>query len=395
MDCKVTEVVKGKRLYHSGMGVFYGEMMTEIPDKIENKSTSDLVIVGLMIIVTSIIAMSLRYEKMVELFLIHKLWGVDEMFLIGALSVAICSIWYSWRRLSESKLSEARIRENEARYSSVVESTDDSIYLVDRDCRYLYMNRKHTLRLGLNGKQIKDRKYSEIHSPNETKWFSERINTIFVTGKSEQHEYKSGSQYFLQTFSPVKNKNNETIAVTVISKDVTALKREEGKLRNLSFTDELTGLYNRRGFFAMAKQQITLAELQGNGMILIYTDLDGMKGINDKLGHTIGDLAISDTANALLKTFRRADMIARIGGDEFVILATETPGTDIETLISRLKENLNTYNDKPNRNYELKLSVGVARYDPTQPCSLEELLSKADTLMYEDKQKKKFKILVV
>ena len=68
MDCKVTEVVKGKRLYHSGMGVFYGEMMTEIPDKIENKPTSDLVIVGLMIIITSIIAMSLRYEKMVELY---------------------------------------------------------------------------------------------------------------------------------------------------------------------------------------------------------------------------------------------------------------------------------------------------------------------------------------
>jgi diguanylate cyclase (GGDEF)-like protein len=160
------------------------------------------------------------------------------------------------------------------------------------------------------------------------------------------------------------------------------------KLSFMSFTDELTGLYNRRGFFALADQQLKLSNREKKGMFLISSDIDNLKKINDTLGHIEGDAALLETAIILKKSFRESDIISRLGGDEFVILATENPETTIETLTVRLKANLNDHNTSANKPYMLSLSIGVAHYDPVHPISIEELLFKADKLMYEEKEQK-------
>lgn len=160
------------------------------------------------------------------------------------------------------------------------------------------------------------------------------------------------------------------------------------QLINLSFTDELTGLFNRRGFFSTAKKYIKIAQRTTNNLLVIYTDLDGMKRINDLFGHAEGDLALIETSHILKMTFRESDTIARIGGDEFAILALEADKTDINTIRERLQKNINDRHAITKYSFELSLSIGIAYYDNNNPCSIDELLCKADKMMYQEKLSK-------
>ena len=159
------------------------------------------------------------------------------------------------------------------------------------------------------------------------------------------------------------------------------------ELRDQALVDELTSLHNRRGFMFLAQQQLKLANRTKMGMLLLFADFDNLKWINDALGHHKGDLALIETANILKETFREPDIIARIGGDEFVVLAIEGRKDSAEMLISRLQGDLDTHNAKRKRRYKLSLSMGVERYDPECPCSIDELLAMADSLMYGQKRK--------
>jgi diguanylate cyclase (GGDEF)-like protein len=114
-----------------------------------------------------------------------------------------------------------------------------------------------------------------------------------------------------------------------------------------------------------------------------------MKEINDKFSHQVGDLALIDTAEILKKSFRVSDTIARIGGDEFVVMAMETPETNLEMLTKRLKANLDIFNIETSKPYQLSFSFGLTLYKPEHPCSIDALISEADKMMYEQKRNKK------
>lgn len=157
------------------------------------------------------------------------------------------------------------------------------------------------------------------------------------------------------------------------------------ELRSLALTDELTGLHNRRGFLALAKQQLKVADRNREGMLLFFGDIDDLKKINDRYGHHEGDLAVVRAAEALKQTFRDSDIVARLGGDEFAILALETSAQYQQAILHRLNENLNKLNSGERR-YEVALSVGVARFDPAHPLALSDLISQADREMYEHKR---------
>jgi diguanylate cyclase (GGDEF)-like protein/PAS domain S-box-containing protein len=179
---------------------------------------------------------------------------------------------------------------------------------------------------------------------------------------------------------------DELIGVVAVYTDITARVRMEETLRALALIDDLTGLYNRRGFFTLGQQQLKAADRAKSGMALLFADFNGLKRINDALGHPEGDRALIETADVLRETFRESDIIARFGGDEFVVLAIETDGVGFQVLTTRLQENLEAHNARKGRRYKLSLSVGLARYDPESPCSIEELLAQADRAMYERKR---------
>lgn len=169
--------------------------------------------------------------------------------------------------------------------------------------------------------------------------------------------------------------------------DITGRKELEQQLRDLSLTDDLTGLHNRRGFFTLAEQQLKIAKRKKGEMLLLSLDIDNMKFINDTLGHKEGDRALIDTARFLKKSFREADIFARIGGDEFVILQTSEPVPSTEALTARFRKNLELHNNKSRRKYRLSISIGEARYSPDTPRSIEQLLRQADKRMYREKKR--------
>ena len=159
--------------------------------------------------------------------------------------------------------------------------------------------------------------------------------------------------------------------------------------QNLSFLDELTGLYNRRGLPGHARPQLDAAARLHRPMLLIFVDLDGLKPINDRLGHAAGDQALVDTAAVLKSTFRERDIVARLGGDEFVVLVTDASLVNPDGLLARLDQRVQAMNDRPHRPFVLAFSTGVAGFDPGTPETLEELLSQADRRMYREKQRRK------
>ncbi len=171
--------------------------------------------------------------------------------------------------------------------------------------------------------------------------------------------------------------------------DITLRKRYEEEIRTLSNTDELTGLYNRRGFLTLAEQELKRAERTKKGMLFLYADLDGMKAINDTFGHQTGDEALVEAAGILREVFRESDIIARIGGDEFALLVAETPTAYANLVKARLQRRISARNASASRPYALSLSMGVAHYDPHRPVSLDKLISRADSAMYAKKRHRK------
>jgi diguanylate cyclase (GGDEF)-like protein len=161
----------------------------------------------------------------------------------------------------------------------------------------------------------------------------------------------------------------------------------QAELGNLALTDELTGLYNRRGFMALAERQLKLARRSGRGMLLFMMDVNHLKQINDTFGHLEGDCALQRTAEVLEETFRDSDVVARLGGDEFAVLAVEAAGHCEVTIKARLFELLKSISAKQSR-YSVSLSMGVARFDPDSPASIADLMMKADQAMYEQKRQR-------
>lgn len=166
--------------------------------------------------------------------------------------------------------------------------------------------------------------------------------------------------------------------------------RAEAEVRQLSMTDELTGVYNRRGFFLLANQQLKIAKRTQMSCCLLFADLDGLKKINDSLGHEIGDRILAEAAYILKQTFRDSDIVARLGGDEFVIFIPAC-SVDTHNYQTRLQAALDRFNQENARSYQLSMSIGVKECVLDKSISLEQLLVEADELMYEQKRSKGIK----
>jgi len=173
---------------------------------------------------------------------------------------------------------------------------------------------------------------------------------------------------------------------------ITERNRLESSLRKMALTDDLTKLYNRRGFFLLGEQYLELSRRLRRKSFLLYIDIDNMKWINDNLGHSEGDRALIEVASILRKTSRKSDVLARIGGDEFALLGLETGSNSYTALIERIREKIEYRNRRRSLPYRLSLSIGIAICDPNNPSSLKTLLEEADKSMYEEKRRKKQEI---
>ncbi len=296
--------------------------------------------------------------------------------------------------LTERKQAEEKLKEGEKRYRTLFESSNDAIILLKGDvivdCNPKALEVHGCTRDQLIG-ETSHRFFPPFHSdgtgskksvhgrfravltgnPQFFEWKHRRYDGTFFDAEVSLNAVELGSEPFIQ----------------VMVRDITQRKQMEEKLRTMSVVDELTGLFNRRGFLTLSQQQLNRSERAKETMVLFFIDLDGMKWINDTLGHREGDTALVGVADVLRETFRKSDVIGRVGGDEFAILAISGADGDREAL-ARLDHCLDARNSTGTARYRLSLSVGFAHFDPYAPTSLDELISRADILMYEEKRKK-------
>lgn len=162
----------------------------------------------------------------------------------------------------------------------------------------------------------------------------------------------------------------------------------EKEIHDLTLRDELTGLYNMRGFYLLGEQTLRLAQRAELPFSVLFIDLDGLKKINDDLGHNVGSAYLAETGELVMACFRETDVKGRFGGDEFVV-AGQFSMVGIEVAASRLKAATAEHNEKNPRKYPLSLSVGFVTLDHPSNESLKELVRRADELMYREKRAKK------
>jgi diguanylate cyclase (GGDEF)-like protein len=160
----------------------------------------------------------------------------------------------------------------------------------------------------------------------------------------------------------------------------------QGELQRQATLDPLTRLPNRRGFVPMAEHRLEVAKRSHQPLALMFVDVDGLKRVNDTLGHATGDWLIAETAYVLRTTFRASDLIARMGGDEFCILFAAGSDAAVDGAARRLQASMDRSNRDPERPFRLSLSAGVSRFDPEDPRTLDELMAAADERMYVKKR---------
>lgn len=180
----------------------------------------------------------------------------------------------------------------------------------------------------------------------------------------------------------------KTAAEEGLKQALTELESYNKRLSDLSQTDELTGLNNRRGFISLGQQSMDLAiRMNKNGLVVI-SDMDGLKRINDTWGHDAGDRAIIAMAGVLKKTFRNLDVLARLGGDEFAIVAVDVDAEFSETLRTRMDKLVAHYNETSGEPFALAISTGAVVFRGGQSRNLEALLALADSALYVEKRQK-------
>ena len=327
-----------------------------------------------------------------------------------------------------------------------LEHVPDGVYFKDRESRFVRISRSLAHRFGLSDPaEAIGKTDSDVFRAEHAQQALADEQNIIRTGepiveKEEKETWPDGHEtWVLTTKLPLTNVDGVIIGTMGISRDITERKRIEqelhehrlhleelvakrtvelqrakdllerdvaarklaeqelaqkanelalanAELENLSLVDDLTGLYNRKGFLALAHHRVKMAQRAGEPFFVAFVDLDDLKQINDKFGHQAGNCALVDAANVLKQSFRDSDILARLGGDEFAVFIAEA---DDQKITRRILHNLAAHNDSARSQYCLSFSMGIVPGVSSEGFEIEALLAQADALMYQQKRQKR------
>jgi diguanylate cyclase (GGDEF)-like protein/PAS domain S-box-containing protein len=324
----------------------------------------------------------------------------------------------------------------------------DGVYFKDRHSRFVRISQSLALRFGLNDPAEAMNKtdfdmFSEEHAKQAFDDEQEIVRTgQAIVEKEEKETWPDGREtWVLSTKLPLRDASGNIIGIMGISRDITDRKRVERELQeyrtrledlvglrtaelqcanellekdiaarkvteqelalkaqelaasyavlqNLSQIDDLTGLYNRKGFLSLANHRMKVASRNVRAFSVAFIDLDGLKEINDTLGHEIGNRALIELASVLKESFRQSDILGRLGCDEFAVFIGEADESETDSMRCRVQGHLDACNAQPDRSYQLSFSIGIVSASPTGSLEIEALLARADALMYQHKRAK-------
>lgn len=277
-------------------------------------------------------------------------------------------------RTSALMKTNQKLQASELRLRKIITSNADSIIIINENGIVNFVNPAAKKLFDRGSEEFIGHKFEFSINPNQS-------SEIEIIRKNEQKA--------IAEMRVVQIEWGGQVSYLASCRDVSEIVQLREKLKAMSLIDELTKLYNRRGFHELSKQQLKIAHRLKNVVLLIFVDLDNMKSINDNLGHQAGDQALKDTANILRDTFRKSDIIGRMGGDEFAILAIEASKANIDIINRRLQGNIDIHNKSGKRQFELSMSIGISRFYPNSQQTLDDLIKQADEQMYLQKRKKK------
>lgn len=288
---------------------------------------------------------------------------------------------FSIKKMTKSQLCELirELRAELAKYRLLLDESTDPIFMFAEDGTYLYVNQAFAEGVQRTQESVIGKRIWDIFPQDEADKRFAVVKWVFENKQVREIEVRvprsDEDRYYLTTAKPILDDHGQASTVICISKEITERKKMEMELRYLSTHDILTGLYNRN-FFETELRRFQDSRFYPVSMIVI--DLDHLKQINDLFGHATGDEMIIRAAEVLKQTFRSEDIIARMGGDEFVILLPNTGDVAAHEAVGRLRQ-LSQLQQTP----LLRMSVGVATGE--KDAFLAEVFRLADDAMYQDK----------
>lgn len=269
---------------------------------------------------------------------------------------------------------------------ALIEILNDGVLVIDDQYRLVDSNPK--------AQQLFGWEKTPVGSPLEKLDLNLVENELLQSLKSnytfeKQFTNNGDTSVFEVTISILRNTQSLIIGYLLVLHDITLRKGTEKQLQELSLVDDLTKLLNRRGFNILSDQLCSFCLRMSMNAVLFFFDLDNLKQINDQYGHVMGDQAIMDMGDLLRQSFRATDIIARMGGDEFVVFAIETVENSCETMTRRLDQNHKAKLLEGNRSFRLEFSMGTSFYKWESPQPIEKIVMDSDSAMYKAKQLKK------
>jgi diguanylate cyclase (GGDEF)-like protein/PAS domain S-box-containing protein len=296
-------------------------------------------------------------------------------------------------------------RNGEDRYKALVEQLPVGVYRTTPDGRIIEANTILARMLGFRrSKDLFSRNVRDfyVHAEDREAHIAQ-LSAEPMAFKEYQLRRAGGKRFWVRDHSRrISGPDGATLHYDGIRVDITERKTMERryqqtlrklqlsneKLENLSLSDHLTGLNNRRGFYSFGLQQMKIAKRLKADNYLVFLDIDYLKEVNDTYGHAVGDLLLQGVATILKTTLRESDVIGRIGGDEFAVLAMRSKGQGERGLSARIEENVQAFRLNDHPRLRLSVSMGLVRIDPQKYQQLDDFLAHADFLMYQQKRKK-------
>ena len=308
----------------------------------------------------------------------------------GRVQTFVCAT----RDVTERRELDERLARSEARLRAALDGSFDAFFAMDAvrdaggnviDFTYAELNTRAEAMLNRPRADVVGRRMLELY-PRTAKTHLARMAQVIETQLPLEDEIELNlhgtARWFHHQIIPLGD------GVAITTRDVTDRKHGEEELRAMTLVDDLTGLYNRRGFRMLAEQHFRLTKRGGPISLLVSFDLNGFKSVNDVYGHAEGDAALRRFADVLRRAFRDSDIIARFGGDEFSVLALDC-GEFREQIVERVETALARANAAAGRPYDISVSLGTSRFDPFSPTTLDTLMAEADANLYESKRKQR------